>query len=407
MRLVNFIRENTQDIIREWENFARSLMPTVTDKTPLSLRNHIKDILIFITNDMESPQTKEEQVEKSHGEGKQKEERKPSAAETHAALRLAGGFNLDQMISEYRALRASIVKLWVASLKEVDGDVFQDMIRFNEAVDQAATESTSHYARKRNESKDLFLGILTHDLRNPLGAMLGAAQLIPMIGPLNEKQKHLTAQIEESGGRIKEIVDHLLDIARARFGSGLPVIRSSMDMAFVARQLVEEMRTLHPERRFSLEVSGATEGNWDKARIGQVFSNLLGNAVQYGFKATPIDVTLRGGPDDVILSVHNEGVPIPPESVGRIFDSLVRVTGEDRQHEAGEKTNLGLGLFITREVVVAHGGKINVDSSEKNGTTFTASFPRTNETIQLNDESNDFPVRTNHSNASREGNFLT
>jgi signal transduction histidine kinase len=376
MKLARFIQQNSSAIITEWEDFARKLIPAATDMTPLALRNHIKDILAFIIDDMEQPQSNEEQIEKSHGEGKQNEERKPSAAETHAALRLAGGFDLDQMVSEYRALRASIIKLWLVSTMDVNPEALQDMVRFNEAVDQASTESISHYAKKLAASKDLFLGILTHDIRNPLGAMMGAAELIPMIAPLTDKQKALNSQIQDSGGRIKEIVSHLLDITKARFGAGLPVIKSPMDMGFVARQLVDEMRAQHPQRKFNLEVTGDTEGEWDKARIGQVFSNLIGNAVQYGFKSSPIDIVLKGATDEVTLSVHNDGIPIPPAEVVRIFDSLTRVTGEDVDTEEGAHTNLGLGLFITREIVVAHGGKIAVESNEKKGTAFTVSFPR-------------------------------
>jgi len=375
MPLAAFIKENTPEIISEWESFARSMTPSSDDMTPLALRNHIREILTFITSDMERPQTGAEQVQKSHGEGPQLHKATPSAAQTHAALRLAGGFNLDQMVSEYRALRASIIKLWSVRQKEVSLADIQDLTRFNESVDQALTESISHYAKKLSASKDLFLGILTHDLRNPLSTILMSAQLLPKIGTLNERQGVLTDQIVDSSARIDEIVSHLLDITRSRFGSGLPVLRDHMDMAFVARQLVDEARTGHPDRKFELEISGQTEGEWDKARIGQVFSNLIGNAVQYSFKDTPIKITIKGGAEEVVLSVHNEGVPIPANKIARIFDSLIRVAAEDKEHNKAQTTNLGLGLFITKEIVASHGGVLDVASSEKGGTTFTAHFP--------------------------------
>ncbi len=417
MKLSAFITANTPQIVSEWEDFARSLIPSATDMTPLALRNHIQEILAFIVNDMESAQTSKEQIEKSHGEGKQKREREPSAAETHAALRLAGGFNLDQMVSEYRALRASILKLWKEARKkawveaqkesqnktqnetkkEYDDGGLQELTRFNEAIDQTLTESVSHYAKKLSDSKDLFLGILTHDLRNPLGAMLGATELIPRIGPLNERQTVLISQVVESGARINEIINHLLDITKARFGSGLPVRRSHMDMGFVAQQLVDEMRVQYPDRKFVLEVSGKTEGNWDKARLGQVFSNLIGNAVQYSFKDSPIRVTLKGCPEDVVLCVHNEGIPIPEDKIATIFDSFVRVTGADEEHKTRETTNLGLGLYITNEIVTAHGGEISVESSEEGGTTFTAHFPR--KVVASHEEKADLPALLKPDNA--------
>ena len=375
MPLAAFIQENTPEIIKEWESFARSLIPSSDDMTPLALRNHIKEILEFIISDMASPQSGKEQIQKSHGEGAQRDKVNPSAAETHAALRLAGGFNMDQMVSEYRALRASVIKLWSVNQKEVTITDIQDLTRFNETIDQSLTESISHYAKKLSASKDMFLGILTHDLRNPLSTILMSAQLMPKIGTLNEKQSGLVEQIVDSSARIDEIVSHLLDITRARFGSGLPVLRSPMDMAFVGQQLVDEARIAHPERKFALDISGETEGEWDKARIGQVFSNLIGNAVQYSFKDTPISITIKGGSAEVVLSIHNEGPPIPSDKIARIFDSLVRVTAEDKEHNKGQTTNLGLGLFITKEIVAAHGGVLDVTSSKKGGTTFIAHFP--------------------------------
>ncbi len=376
MSLANFIHNNSPAIIDEWENFARSLIPAFGSMTPLALRNHIQDILAFTVTDMRSAQTKGEQVDKSHGEGKQNIAREPSAAETHAVLRLAGGFNLDQMVSEYRALRASVIKLWRVSKRESDNEGVNDLIRFNEAIDQQMVESIHYYAKNLDISRNLFLGILSHDIRNPLGAILMSANLIPRIGPLKERQTALVQQITESGSRIEEIISHLLDITSVRLGSGLPVIKASADIGFIGRQLVEEMRSMHPTRSFELTVTGNTEGQWDKARIAQVFSNLLGNAIQYGFKNEPIHVGIRGEEKEITITVQNLGPLIPEDKLESIFDSLVRVTDGNVVNMTGETTNLGLGLYITKEIVAAHDGKITVTSTEKNGTTFTIRLPR-------------------------------
>ena len=149
------------------------------------------------------------------------------------------------------------------------------------------------------------------------------------------------------------------------------IISEQMDMAFVCRQLVQEMRSLHPSRAFVIKSSGDTIGLWDRPRIGQVFSNLVGNAVQYGFTDLPIDITVSGETDAVSLSVHNQGIPIPKDKIVGIFEAMVRGGAE-----VSGTTNLGLGLYITKEIVSAHGGTIKVNSSEKDGTTFTALFPR-------------------------------
>jgi signal transduction histidine kinase len=373
MGLASFIRANTTAIVTEWEGFAQQLVPAAEHMSPRTLRNHIAEILAFIVEDIETPQTDCEQIQKSRGQ-KPKSSRE-SAAETHASLRQAGGFDMDQMVSEFRALRASVTKLWGAQLAEPTALDFSDLTRFNESIDQQLKESIGYYSNKLDHSRDLFLGILGHDLRTPIGAMRMSAQLALQIGPLNETQTMLVSQVITSAGRATELLDDLLDLTRARLGSGSSILKVPMDIAFVGRQLVDEMRVMHPGRTFTLEISGDTEGKWDRPRVGQVFSNLLGNAVQYGFTDLPINVTIKGASDEVILSVHNNGIPIHPDVIGKIFHSLSRGEHQDSQMTPGSN-NLGLGLFITKEIVSAHGGQVDVTSSEKNGTIFTARFPR-------------------------------
>lgn len=376
MRLAAFIRANLKPIAAEWETFATTLTPAAESMSPLALRDHIREILAFVADDIESVQTDSEQVEKSRGEKAPLEKR--SAAEIHASLRHAGGFDMNQMVSEYRALRASVTKLWDAQLTEGTKTDISDLTRFNEAIDQALTESISDYCKRIDQSRNLLLGILSHDLRSPLGAARMSAQLTLKMGVANltDRQTMLISQVVECSDRATEIVDRLLDLTRVRLGSGIPVIKAPMDMGFVSRQLVDEMRTRYPDRTFTLDISGPTEGVWDKPRIGQVFSNLLGNAVQYGFRDSPINVALKGEADEVVLSVHNDGVPIPPDAIARIFESLVRGGEEMGEDSAPSSINLGLGLYITKEIIAAHGGTIGVTSSEKEGTVFTAHFPR-------------------------------
>jgi hypothetical protein len=133
---------------------------------------------------------------------------------------------------------------------------------------------------------------------------------------------------------------------------------------------------MHPDRTFTFQVSGDAEGKWDKARIGQVFSNLLSNAVRYSFAESSINITINGSPEDVSFSVHSEGTPIAPKVLERIFDALTRGVEERANNNHPRAPNLGLGLYITKEIVAAHGGTVSVISTEKDGTTFTARFPR-------------------------------
>jgi signal transduction histidine kinase len=374
-RLPEFIAENTSHIIGEWEAFARTLTPASTGMTPLSLRDHIHQILEFIVDDMRSPQSPREQTKKSHG--KQENDAKSAistAAETHAALRLAGGFGIDQMVSEYRALRASVVKLWGRSNPLIDTYDLSDLTRFNESIDQVLAESVIYYALEIVRSKDLFVGILSHDLRAPVHAIMLSAELTINLGALSERQTMLVRNCAEAAERIKELINNLLDVTRARFGTVLPTIRAPMDIGFVGHQIVNELRIQHSARKISLDVSGNTKGTWDTARIGQVFSNLLGNAIQYSFKETIIAVAIVGDVDAVEIIIHTSGVPIAADKTSAIFDPLTRVSS-DPQNQSGS-ANLGLGLFITKEIVDAHGGTIHVTSSEEDGTTFTVRLPR-------------------------------
>jgi signal transduction histidine kinase len=374
MRLSDFIRENKHSIIGEWESFARTLSPAA-HMTTLQLRDHIEKILSFIADDLESPQTAGQQISKSHGKNDSLEV-EDSAAEIHGNIRHDEGFDIVQMVSEYRALRSSVIKLWTTASNRIlsDKDVV-DLTRFNESIDQALAESIVKFNQKVDYSKDLLLGVLGHDIRSPLGAMHMCAQLIPKVGALNAKQQELASQIIDSGARISDIISTLLDLTRARVGMGLPILKAPMDIGVMGRKVVDEMQIQHPDRSIVLEIAGDGRGEWDSTRIGQLFSNLIGNAVQYGTKTAPINVLIKGEPLELIISVHNDGVPISPRQLTTLFNSFIR--GESDGNQAGGVTsNLGLGLFITKEIVIAHEGTIKVISNEKEGTTFSVHLPK-------------------------------
>lgn len=371
-RLGSFMRDNIEAIIQEWTSFAKTLAPN--DMTLLALRDHAEEILEFLADDLESSQTNREQIIKSRGKGPKESGLSHSAAETHAELRLQDGFDIDQMVSEYRALRASVIKLWTAKNPELTNTDFRDLNRFNEAIDQAMTESISHYTKKIDHSRNMFLGILGHDLRNPIGAASMSAQLLVKLGAIDAKHTMLAAQIINSTARANLILTDLLDLTRAGFGSDLPIVKDNMDMAVLSKELVDELQAFYAGREVIRETIGDMRGEWDRTRIGQIFSNLIGNAIQYSFKNTPVKVTLKGEPEEVILSVHNQGGPIPADKIGRIFDSLTRGSKEGEEHSGS--ANLGLGLYITKKIALAHGGSVDVTSTEKEGTTFTVRLPR-------------------------------
>jgi signal transduction histidine kinase len=158
-------------------------------------------------------------------------------------------------------------------------------------------------------------------------------------------------------------------------GSGLPVDRKRMDLAAACRDALEEACAGVPDTAPVLEVEGDAHGCWDNARIGQLLQNLIGNAMQHGAASEAITVRVIGSADTVQLSVHNGGLPIAEDAIGTIFDPLVRSIRENTDAR-DPSTSLGLGLFIVKEVVNAHGGSVTVNSSADDGTTFSVVLPR-------------------------------
>lgn len=376
MELAAFIRSNEEAIITEWEAFAQTFLPSAAHMDRSALRDHIMGLLRFIANDLETSQTERERSEKAKGRGPKEGGARDSAAETHADLRFTGGFDTVEMISEFRALRASVIKLWRAEWsKSETGDILPNLLRFNESIDQIMTESLSRFTNKINHSGSLFVGTLVHDFRGPLVAVLNSAEALVMRGNLDDEQGKLVSQIETSASRISRLVSNLIDAVRIRLDKGLPIAPAPMDMGTAVQEAAREVQAAHPDRKILIETSGDLEGEWDRARVGQALSNLIGNAVLHGLNTSAIAVAAKGAGQEVILSVHNEGA-IPPAAVATVFDPLPR--GEDENQIQSEKARLDLGLFITEAIVTAHGGKITVTSSEEGGTTFEAHLPRKN-----------------------------
>jgi signal transduction histidine kinase len=373
-RLADFIRHNAPAIIEEWIEFARTRSPASDGMSKLALKDHIVDILKFVASDLESAQTSRQQMDKSHGKDTGDGSFRKSAAEVHAALRLADGFDIDQMVSEYRALRASVVKQWVAKHENLASTDIEDLTRFNESIDQAVTESVAHYTKTIDNSRNLFLGILGHDLRNPIGAASMAAQWMQRSGTKDVKQAKVVSELVQTTARATRILNDLLDLTRSSFGTDIPIEKTKIDLASLCESIADELRSINESRRINVEQEGDSAGSWDPARLGQVLSNLMGNAVQYSSdESSPITVTINGDdPEAVRVNVHNYGSPIPAEDQKTIFHSWMR----GRAIGLGENTHLGLGLYIAKLIVNAHGGEIGVTSDEKAGTTFTLHLPR-------------------------------
>jgi signal transduction histidine kinase len=375
MRLADFIRANIEHIMAEWEAFALTCLPAAEAMTLLALRDHAEEMLLAVAADMDSPQSAAEQTEKSKGEGRQPENLLDQLGETHGTGRAAVGFSLVQVAAEYRALRASVIRLWERSLPTPADFNVTDLTRFNEAIDQILLESVTHYAVEAERCRDRFIAILGHDLRSPIGAILTAAGVMARLDKLGNPEAKAISIIVNSATHISQMVTDLMEFARTRLGTAIPIVPTPMDLGELCRQLIEIFQGLHSDRTLQLEADGDLQGEWDNPRLKQVVSNLIGNAVQHGAGQKPVVVRVGAEAEEVVLTVHNEGPPIPSDALETIFEPLVRAGREEPEKQA-RSTSLGLGLYIARTIMIAHGGTIGVASSEHEGTTFTVRLPR-------------------------------
>ena len=372
MRLHDFIEGSMEEILQAWENFARSVGTPGPEQDSVGLRNHGEKILRTVAADMRTAQTAAQQVKKAQGRGPQ--DSNETAAQTHAMTRLIAGFSMDQMVSEYRALRSSVLSIWLAQERFGAEDHVQDMIRFNEAIDQALVESIAAYGAAVESTRKMVLAVLGHDLRSPLGAVLMAGDLLLRQDGLDEKGRLLATQVCASARRAAGLVNDLLDLARCNLGAGIPVQLEELELNPICRAVIEELRTAFPEATITLTENAKVTGQYDSARIAQVFSNLIGNALHHGDKAYPITVTLLSTATGSCVTIHNQGEPIPAEVTPNLFKPEGRYSSY-ASGDRGPAAGLGLGLFIASEIVAGHGGRIEVKSTVEVGTTFKVVLP--------------------------------
>jgi signal transduction histidine kinase len=376
MRLAEFILSRMDAIVAEWETFASTLLPAARSMTPLALRDHAQSILEAVAKDLNAPQTAEAQSEKSRGQAPIVEGGPETAAQAHAVLRAASGFDINQLVAEYRALRATVVRLWSDS-RRLDAPEVEDLIRFNEAIDQAVAESVGHYHAQMERARNLFFGMLGHDMRSPLNSIVITASYLAALNA-GEQVSLAASRLIRSGTSMQALLDDLVDFNRTRLGLGLGVAPSDIDLASVVADEVEQLRGGYPHQRIEMTATGDTRGRWDGARLQQLLRNLVANAIKYGSPNTAVRVALRGEESDVHLEVTNSGPPIDPAALSHIFDPLNR--GGAPSDSGDARDGLGLGLFIVREIARAHGGAVEVRSD--GDTTLAVRLPRRDESFR-------------------------
>lgn len=279
--------------------------------------------------------------------------------------RVAAGERLERFETRRRTRDGRIldVSLTVSPVRDRDGRI----VGAAKIVHDITAEREAQ--REREKTRELILGTLGHDLRNPLNTIKVSVHTLQRTLP--EADQKALARIANSTDRMSRMIDQLLDFTKSRLGGGIPIHPHDADLASVCQALADEFEALHPNRiRVSME--GDLRGRWDADRLTEVFSNLLSNAFKYGDPHASVTIAGRCGAGCVVVDVTNQGPEIPAPLQSVIFDPFQRGPTEQRRGIKG----VGLGLYIAQQIVHAHGGEITVRSCPIAGTTFSVTLPR-------------------------------
>jgi signal transduction histidine kinase len=358
-QLAALLRARKEELMVRWTRRVLDdpQVPEANALAALDLRDHMPRLLDRLARGLESSGV---------GEAGGRTMDTDSIVREHARHRAAKGYLITEALRELSHFRIAILDACRAEGVTLEGDaakylhtaIDESMITGGEEMERAALAALERQAAFRER----FIAILGHDLRNPLQSILFVAESL-LDHDVTEIQGHLVHRLTESANRMSRMIADVLDLTRARLGGGIPVDPRPADLGSIVRQAVEELEIARPDK-------GAVRGSWDPDRMAQVVSNLVSNALDYSPEGAPVAVRVREDGDGVILVVHNEGPPIAPEALPSLFDPFVQ--GEHAVPGEG----LGLGLFIAQQIVLSHGGSIDVHSAAGEGTAFTVRLPR-------------------------------
>jgi sigma-B regulation protein RsbU (phosphoserine phosphatase) len=288
-------------------------------------------------------------------------------------LQRALGVSSEQFLAVPLVVGGEVTGLLAVALPECSPSSAEDREWLLSALaDQVAVALEKSRLDERGRFRDRLIGIVSHDLRNPLNTIaLGTSALLDD-SKLDAYAIKTLTRIQSAADRAERMIRDLLDYTQAHLGGGIPVDRSANDVGLIAQQVADEVEIAHPQYELHLELVGDTRAYVDVDRIAQMLGNLTSNAVNYSPPGTRVHVSVRGEQSIVVITVHNQGTPIPSERLRDIFEPMQQVSpGTGRSQRS-----VGLGLYIVESIVTSHGGTIVVSSSADEGTTFTVKLPR-------------------------------
>jgi signal transduction histidine kinase len=335
-------------IVSDAVAFARTIT-ALTEAAEAQVRDHLPQMLQSIADDLRVDQSQMASVAKSRGMAAAAE--LYSEADGHGLQRAQVGVSINQLVAEYRALRASVLRLW-SEHSEPGKDTIRDIGRFNESIDQAIAESVRAFATETEMRRQFFLAALGHDLRGPLHAVVLSAQAVEIKAPPGLSA--YTRVLSRSAARMSTLLESLLDFNIVGLGGRMTLKRSTVDLQSECEEEMEILQAALPKTTLQLRTSGDCWGEFDASRIREALSNLVTNAARHGVTSTPVVVKVHGSKDAVQVVVTNAIEDrIPSSELALLFEPTRRRAA---QAKTGERSHLGLGLFITREIAKSHGG---------------------------------------------------
>ncbi len=371
MKLSAFILTRREAILADWEQDARGRIGSAPLVGIDEWRDHLGELLDTVARDLEDGSRT--MGPPSDDGNKQADQNVEAVGEKHGARRAEQGLVVSELVAEFPVLRLCVQRLWIASLPSVSMADLDSLIRFDTAIDRALTQSVKEYMERLDQSRETLLGILGHDLRDPLATVIAGGALLADDAVDEATTREVARSVVSTGKRMHHMVVDLLDATRTRFGGRMPIHKRDADLGETVRSIVKEFAASHPDRHVDVSVVGDLRGQWDDKRLGQAVGNLLANALRYGKTDTPIRVSAAAR-DEILIAVHNDGPAIPDDRRALLFEPWANI---DRGGTAArDPGHPGLGLYIANTIVVGHGGHIDVESTAEHGTTFTIHLPK-------------------------------
>ncbi len=355
-RVVEFLRTEQTRITELWEEEVRRDLPALSGMTRPVLLDHLPEFLDGLADWI-------------LGEKDRAEHAFQALIEGHALQRLGYGVGLETLTREYSKLRIVLMRQLLHI--ESSDDVRESMVRLHEGMDRAINDAMHQYASRRDEVRERFISILGHDLRDPLSTVVISANMLAANPSLKPDQRMVAARITRACTRMQRMINDVLDFARGHLGVCIPANTTLNDMGEICRAAADEAIGANPQRAITVDVQGDLRGAFDRDRVHQALSNLIGNAVHHSDAS--IEIRAYEEPDHlaVITEVTSHGDQIPEDVRRRLFDPFAHFDGAAPRH------GLGQGLYIVQQIALAHGGTCEVHSDKAGTTTFTIRWPRT------------------------------